>query len=275
MSVTALGTVTVSLAVLGATLWSAQRINDYAERQPQKFNQIDLFLAANRSREAATSVADRLRAMPDVRRVRLVPKEKAWARLQVDEPHLTEAMPENPLPDKFEVEAFDARHVERVARAVRDKTRFPEVAQVNDARQELRTILGFERLIKVTGGAIAVGLFLATLFIVYNTIRLTVFARRREIRIMQLVGATPAFIRFPLMLEGLFHGVIGGVLASGILLLCAREVSAFVASLHSPLLGEVPASLQPRDVAFGMLGIGAFIGLSGSYFSVRRFLRQV
>ena len=135
--------------------------------------------------------------------------------------------------------------------------------------------IGFARIVRVIGGSAALGLFAATLFIVQNTIRLTVFARRQEIRIMQLVGATPGFIRLPLLLEGVFHGVLGAVIAGGIVLFCGREVSRFVHTLNSPLVGDVPARLGPPEVIGGLIAIGAFVGLVGSYLSMRRFLRQM
>jgi cell division transport system permease protein len=275
MSLAALGTVTVALTVLGASLWTAHRINEFAETQPQKFNQIDVFLANEIERPQTLAVQERLRRLPHVKRVHLTTKEVAWARLQSDEPGLTQEVPGNPLPDKFEVEAADVNRVGQLAHLVRNRSQFPEVANVNDASEEIRTMLGFARVIKVVGGGAALGLFVATLFIVHNTIRLTVFARRREIRIMQLVGATPGFIRFPLLLEGLFHGVIGAAIASGIILLCGREVSRFIAQFHSPLLGDVPSRLGPGDVVFGLVVIGAFVGLAGSYLSMRRFLKQI
>jgi len=136
-------------------------------------------------------------------------------------------------------------------------------------------LLGFARVIKVLGSGMAIGLFIATLFIVQNTIRLTVYARRREIRIMQMVGATPGFIRLPLLLEGAFYGVTGGVIACGILAICAQEISRFVSDLHSPLVGDVPSQLSTPDVLVGLIGLGALVGVFGSYLAMRRFLRQI
>jgi cell division transport system permease protein len=144
-----------------------------------------------------------------------------------------------------------------------------------DAGEEVRTMLGFARVVKIVGGCASIGLFIATLFIVHNTIRLTVFARRREIRTMQLVGATPGFIRLPLLLEGLFHGIVGAFIASGVMLLCGREVSRFFIGLRSPLLGDVPSLLTPLQVVGVQVAIGAFVGLVGSYLAMRRFLKQV
>lgn len=275
MSIAALGTVTVALTVLGASVWTAERVHEIAERQPDKFNEVDVFLKTDATRQQALAAQRDASALPNVSSVRLVTREEAWARLRANNPALTDAMPENPLPDTLEVIAANPAQLDQVTTAMHDRNRFPVVAAVNDSNKVLRDVLGFARIIRVIGGAAAGGLFAATFFIVYNTIRLTVFARRHEIRIMQLVGATPGFIRFPLLLEGLLYGAVGAVIASGIIIACAHQVSGYTSVLHSPLLGDVPARLHALDVLAGLIAVGIVVGLVGSHFSVRRYLRQV
>lgn len=275
MSLAALGTVTVALTVLGASVWTAYRIHEFAQQQPQKFDQIEVFLEVSAERAQAEAVQERIRQLPGVKFVRLIPKEDAWKRMQSNEPPLADAVPDNPLPDALEIEPTTPGDVNRLSRLFSDKTQFPELHHVAAASQEIKTMLGVARVIKVIGGCAALGLFIATLFIVHNTIRLTVFARRREIRIMQLVGATAGFIRFPLLLEGLFHGILGAAIAGGVILLCGREVSRFIGSLNSPLIGDVPSVIRPADVVSGLVAVGALIGFIGSYLAMRRFLRQV
>ena len=275
MTLAALGTVTVALTVLGATLWTAYRVNEYARQQPQKFNQIAVFFSPDAERETSEAIQKKIQALPDVERVHLVTKETAWMQLQRDESVLTEALDGNPLPDKLEVDVKEASQVAETARTLRDTALFPEIDKVVDSGEVVKILLRFARLVKVIGGGAAVGLFVATLFIVHNTIRLTVFARRRELRIMQLVGATPNFNRLPLLLEGLFHGIVGGMIAAGILVLSGREVSQFVSSMHSPLVGDIPAYFAPYQVALIVVLLGAVISLFGSSLAIRRFLKQI
>lgn len=275
MSIAALGTVAVTLTVLGSSVWSVYRIHEFAQHQPQAFNEVDVFLRPEVSREDALAVQTRLEHLADVQTVRLVTKEQAWQDLTAQDKSLTESMPDDPLPDKFEIETSDTRQVQHLADKIRDANTFPEVEHVTDAGAEVRMMLAFARLVKVIGGGAAFGLFIATMFIVYNTIRLTVFARRREIRIMQLVGATPWFIRAPLLLEGLFHGVCGALLAGVLVLLAGHQVASFVSQIHSPLLGDIPTAATPFRVILGLVVIGAFVGLSGSYLSIHRYLKQV
>ncbi len=275
MSLAALGTVTVALTVLGASLWTAYRINEVAQDEPKTFNEVDVFMSRRATRAQTLDVINGVKKLPNVGSVRLVTKETAWAEMQRREPKLTQAMDTNPLPDKLEVEAVDPSHMDPLVRRLGRKAEFPDVADVTAASQEVKMLLGLARLVKAVGLAAAAGLFVATLFIVHNTIRLTVFARRREIKIMQLVGATPGFIRFPLLLEGVFHGVVGAGIAGALVLYGGHEVARFIHEINTPLVGDVPSRLGPVELVAGLVAIGALVGLVGSHFAMRRFLKQV
>ncbi len=275
MSLAALGTVTVALTVLGGSLWTTFRLNEFARLQPERFNRIDLFLPATSDRSVADALQKRIEKLPNVKNVELVPKEEAWKLIQQQEPTLTQALETNPLPDKLEVELEDPTQVSSLAQQFRDHKAFSQVEKVVDAGEEVRTLVNFARIIKIVGGGLSIGLFVATLFIIHNTIRLTVFARRREVRIMQMVGATPGFIRLPLLLEGLFHGTIGGIIAGVLVLLCGREVSLFVTSLKSPLVGNQASLLSPAQIFVLITLMGACLGVVGSFLAIRRFVRQI
>lgn len=275
MSLAALSTVTVALTVLGASLWTAFRINEVAQDEPKTFNEVDVFMSRQATRPQTLHVISGIKKLPNVGSVRLVTKETAWAEMQTREPKLSQAIDTNPLPDKLEVEAADPGRMDRLVRQLRMKTDFPEIKDVTAASDEVKILLGLARLVKAVGVTVAVGLFVATLFIVHNTIRLTVFARRREIKIMQLVGATPGFIRFPLLLEGVFHGVVGAMIAGGLVLYGGHEVARFIHEMNTPLVGDVPSRLGPVELVSGLVAIGALVGLVGSHFAMRRFLKQV
>ncbi len=274
MSLAALGTITVALTILGATLLSAYCIHEIAAGQPQRLNEIDVFLKVGLSRDRALAVEEQIRALPNVRAVALVSREEAWAQTRAGQPVLRELTLDNPLPDSFRVECGDVRGMDALTRTLQDTLQFPDVNWVNASNTEVRSLLALARVIRVLGGTISIALFGATLFIVYNTVRLTVFARRREIRIMQLVGATPFFIRFPLLVEALFYGVAGAVLACGLIWLGTREISRFVRQIHSPLMADVSVHLSPVEFASGLVAIGILIGIIGSSLAIRRFVRQ-
>jgi cell division transport system permease protein len=110
------------------------------------------------------------------------------------------------------------------------------------------------------------------MLIVNATIRLTVYARRREIRIMQLVGATNTFIRIPFICEGLFHGLLGGILSAGVVLLGYLEVVRYV-DMHLAFIDMLYSTRFLVLFGLGMVALGALVGATGSAMSLRRYLR--
>jgi len=102
-----------------------------------------------------------------------------------------------------------------------------------------------------------------------------VLARRREIRVMQLVGATPGFIRMPLVLEGIFYGVTGAMIASGVVAMIVYQVTIYTSRYMTPLAQDMPPPVSFGVVVLLMAGIGMAIGWMGSVLSIRRFLKRV
>ncbi len=275
MTLAALSTVSVALTILGASLWLSFRLQEIASRQPQKLNEVAVFLNLDVDREKAEALGGRIEKLDNVKKAVIVPKEKAWQELQAGQPSLQEVALENPLPDAFRIEVTDVSKMDGVISQLKDNSLFPEINWINSSNREVKTMLAIASLVKIIGGAASVGMTVATLFIIHNTIRLTVFARRKEIRIMQMVGATPRFIRFPLLMEGLFHGIVGALIASILLLICGFQVTRLMLQLRSPLLGEVPTHLTPLIMIPSLVLIGAILSYVGSYLSMRRFLKQI
>ncbi len=272
MSVAALSTITVSLAVLGGVLWAGLRVHEIVAQQPQQFNMIDVFMKPTASRQISLSTKTKIESIKSVKSVFLITKEQAWADLTHRDPTLTKALPDNPLMDRLQVVARNGADVKNLAHLLKNSQLFPNVMQVNDSGKEVRILLSFATLVRNIGIFLALSLAVATLFIVTNTIRLTAYARRREISIMSLVGATSWFIRLPLLVEGLFHGVVGGFIGSLFVLAAASEVAHFVAQLNSPLLMYGTSSIISWYVIPGLVGIGAIMGISGSLLAIRRYV---
>lgn len=285
MSVAALTTVTISLTVLGCAVLALFHLDRYASAQPRQF-EIVAFMRQDAARDAAVSVQGRVGALAGVRRVTLVGKEQALAEMRAADAGEGSAIAdalegENPFPDRLDIGLSDPSRSAGVAAALRDHGAFPEVEAVRDDRVTLDRLIGLSRLIRNIGGAVAILLFLATAMVIQNTIRLTVAARRREIRIMQLVGATPGFIRLPMVLEGIFYGAAGAVIASGVVIFVFTQVAMYVRRFESPLAALMPDAARPfgavgPGVVLGaMAATGAVLGLLSSLASIRRFLRRV
>ena len=151
------------------------------------------------------SVGRRLSALPDVKSVSFTDKDQAMDILKErmkDQPGILDALDgKNPLPSSYEVTFTEPEAVRRTADIVAD---YPEVEGTHYGQEIIEQLFQITRIIRWGGIALIIFLTLAMLFIISNTIRLTVFARRKEIAIMKYVGATNWFIRWPFLLEGLF-----------------------------------------------------------------------
>ena len=270
MAFASVTTMALALALLGGALLAILSLERFAERQPAKF-EMAVFLDRDLSRQRALNICDRVAHMPQVKQAKLVLKEKAWPQFRVSLQGKVDVsgVEGNPLPDAIRIKVKDPRQTGMAAAAIRQ---IPGVDQVNECKEQLRKVLALADFVKFIGTAIAIGLALAVMFIISNTIRLTVHARRREIGIMQLVSATNWFIRMPLIFEGIILGAIGGAL--GVLFVVGG--SAYLSSVAlrmMPLLEQFSSGVRPTQLALDMTSAGAIIGAMGSFISVRRFLR--
>ncbi len=223
----------------------------------------------------AVALAADVAALPSVRSVTFVSKNEALAefrdrlqqRNQVD---LTGFLDRNPLPASLEVKLVDPREYQAVVQLLQDRSHVvDDVVEVQKLVQQLTTVTGVLR----TGGfGLLVLVGLVVLFIIVNTIRLAVVARREEIEVMRLVGASDAFIRWPFIFEGAFVGLLGAAAALAVIGLASGPVTEFMYGFFRVLPLEL-GSLQ-RDVTLLVLGTGLGVGVLGSWLSVRSYLTR-
>ena len=213
-----------------------------------------------------------------VKRVEYVSKEDAYREERSRNPRAYELLGRNPLPDTFRITPSDPDKIDDIRDALSPLTPSgrrtnidPAIDEVRNRRDETSKILSATRVVKLTMALLAGLLIAASVLLIGNTIRLSVFARRREIEVMKLVGATDWFIRWPFVIEGIIVGALGGVVA--VLLLGVGKV-AFL----DPLADSFALIAAPHTINFiALIGVllGASIGVSalGSGISLRRFLR--
>ncbi len=223
----------------------------------------------------AQALAAEVAALPEVRAVRYVSKEEALARFrqrlrernQVD---LTGYLDRNPLPASLEVSLVDPREYQPVVDLLSSHEEVVEdVVEVQQLIQRLTSVTDVLR----TGGFVVLVLVgFVVLFIIVNTIRLAVVARREEIEIMRLVGASDAFIRWPFIFEGAIVGLLGAALALGILALLAPPVSELMYGFFRVL--PLQLGTLARDVVLLVGGTGLGVGVLGSWISVRSYLTK-
>jgi len=270
MSMASVIIIALSFGILGAFVLLALGLNNATQSILKDF-EIGVFLKKGTSEADVAELGSQLRSMPHVASVKLMPKDVAWEQRQAELRGQIElsGVEENPLPDKFRVRLDDPRYTARIAKAVR---RMPHVDEVAEAQQIVEQVVSIADAVKLIGAASAGVLFLVTAFIISNTIRLTLHARRREIRIMQLVGATNWFIRLPLVLEGIILGAVGGGIAYLIVLGGSHYVTQEV-TRRVPLFERFASGVDPVYFLVSMVALGCLVGAAGSLVSIRRFLR--
>jgi cell division transport system permease protein len=205
-----------------------------------------------------------------IKNYQFISRADALHRMQKKYPELTADLPSNPLPDSFEITPKHAEEVKQVSAAIRGQ-KFGGVDRVKDGQQTSKRILQVARVIEVVFLVAVVVLLAASVLLIANTIRLSIFSRRREIEVMKLVGATNWFVRGPFMVEGLLCGLVGAF-AAVVLLLIGKEAAL------PAILGHIDSSNDVKALGFTvtaliLLGVGLVVGAVGSGMTLRRYLK--
>ena len=271
MTFASIGTVAVSLFVLGVFLIMVMNMNKMASSLESQV-QISVYINDELPEQGRKEIERMTRDMKSVATIEYVPREVALKKLQErlgDNKKILDALGDsNPLPNAFLVTVHSADDVKKTAAAIADLYGVDEVKYGQDVAANLFELTHLMRLF----GAILMGLLLAaTVFIISNTIRLTVFARRKEIAIMKYVGATDWFIRWPFLFDGVGLGLIGGgVSAFALRNFYAAMVEKIYESLaFFPMVEQYPFM---NYVTIGLIGAGVIIGILGSTVSLKRFM---
>ena len=213
-----------------------------------------------------------------VGKVQYVSKAQALKEQRDRYPEAYDLLGSNPLPDTFRVTPDKPDNALKLKDALAPAapgggttTIDPSIDTVKNSKDDTQKILVATRVVKLTTGLLAVLLIVASVLLVSNTIRLSLFSRRREVEVMKLVGATDWFIRWPFVIEGIVLGAIGGLLA--VLLLLVGKIA-----LLDPLIDQFALLAAPKTIHLGVLIailLAASVGVSaaGSGLSLRRFLR--
>jgi cell division transport system permease protein len=272
MTLAAILTVGVSLALAGSALLLRQGVSS-ASSELRGGVPLTIFMNADATPSQLAAVRAELQRDSEVKSVRFYGKANSFAEFQrmfAGEPDLLHSVTESDLPPSFRV---TLRHVSEAEAVGQQFQGAPGVKQVAYAKKAVDTMLSVTRFAQLVILVLAVVLLGSALVLILNTIRMAIFARRREVAIMKLVGATNWFIRIPFMLEGLVEGFLGaigaGLLVLGIEALFSEVVHHYHLSLLQFLL--VPAGdVVLTEVA--VLVVGVLVGTGGSLLAIHRFL---
>lgn len=282
MALAAVITVFISTAILGGVLVTRDNLNEGATNLKNRV-MVEVFIRDDASAEAVQALERKLQGMPEVKTYRYISKEEALRIFRERYGSLADNLQSNPLPASYEIQAVDANDVDMIA-----KQFFTDPAVDNDpgthngvkyARETVRKMLGTISLIE-KGMWVTTGIFaLAAILLISTTVRLSIFARRREVEIMRLVGATNWFIRWPFVLEGFITGLIGAVLASAVVYAGNWGIANWIESSKINFIdlrvyelwwrvGAWPLGLMPT-----LIIIGALLGALGSFAALGRYLK--
>ena len=274
MTIAAISTVAISLLLLGGVQILGIVVDNLTGTWEAKV-EVSAYLKGDHTDGERTDLITEVETMPEVQDVTFVSSEQALEEFKAafpDKPTLWESLGPDSLPASLRIKLNNADDNELVSDAIEDH---PVVEEVRSGGEFIRRLLQVNSLLRTITFAMSVILLIAAGGLIANTIRVAVYARREEIGIMKLVGATNWFIRIPFMLEGLFAALVGAAVAGGIVVLANSLLFSRLANgTDLPFLQPI-FSFSTGEIGGILLllgGVGALVGLVGSTFALRRFL---
>ena len=264
-----LGTMTLTLLMLGFVVLLTQNV-DRTLSQLESQVEVAAFL---RDGADSAGLLAQVRRLPQVREARLVSREQVLDEMTRDYPYARDAaqLAGNPFPDTLRLRVDRVQDSTRVAAAVSRLNGVQDVEYgAGYVDQTVRTLSAVRG-----AGYVLVGLLLlGTLLNILNAVRVAIYARRNEISVMRLLGATRGFIRMPHLIEGVLLGLLAGVIAVGLLAPAYLGLAARVQTLV-PVLPIITDLNAVWPLLAALLGLGALVGLVGSFLATGRYLREL
>ena len=262
MTVAAVSTVAVSLFIVGGLGYAYVRLSAFADTLPSKF-ELRVFLNDGTKLPQISDTAQTIRRMPGVAQVVWMPRDVEWRKERAKYPHDTEGL-ENPLPDALRVTLAKLEGADSLVASIKH---LPTVLEVTDDPYSRGAVLGILNLLRWLGGVLGGLLFLTGGILIHNAIRMTIIVRRREIRIMQLVGASQLIVCTPFLIEGVLQGLLGGCVAT---LLVWSADKVFIRYAEKNIQLSASATQFPAGAILIVLcGAGAVYGLCCSGIAAR------
>ncbi|HVL50103.1 MAG TPA: permease-like cell division protein FtsX [Actinomycetota bacterium] len=270
LTLAAVSTVSISLLLLGVVMVGGEVLTKMVSSWEGKV-ELNVFLRDEATPEEVKALGTQANGMPEVDEVFFESKEEAfeeYKRMFKDSPAITENVDPNALPASYRIKLKDPNSAEPVASRLQGQPGVDEVQFGGEAMKRLLKFTGVVRTILVIAIVLTLG---AAVLLIANTIRLGIYARRKEIGIMKLVGATNWFIRVPFIFEGTVQAALGALVASA--LIYAGKVFGLDRMQDAILF--LPLTVSSGSIIrmfFTLLGIGIVIGIFGSTLALRRFL---
>ena len=277
MGLASIGSVTAVLIILGFVLIIVLNVNNVALVTKETFDEVAVYLDKGVDGSQIDEMGKAFKEIDGVMGVAFQTKEYALAQLKEDwgaDAFLLEGLRNNPLPNTYIVQLEDVSKSEEVIKQIQTFEGVESVQYYKDAVNSLIKIADF---IKKGGAAIIIILLLISVFIISNTIKITVLNRQKEIELMQYIGATNGYVRGPFIIEGIFLGLVGAIVSILIISLGYNYIINYLAGRYVALLSGMSGYMVGVDmilndliIIFSTIGIG--IGILGSLISLKKFL---
>lgn len=274
MSLASVTVLMACLIIMGAGIMIYFNINNVVDKV-QSQNVVMVYVADDATEDETTQIGTSLKGISNVESCEFVPKEVAFQE-QIQsmggDAALFEGFDEIPLPDTYKVTVKDLSQFENTVSQIKQINKVDSVRENSDLASKL---LSLRHAVSIVSVGLVVMLFLVALFIISNTIRITMFSRKLEISIMKAVGATNWFIRWPFMIEGMILGTISGIVSLGVLWgLYAVAEKVFAQTLSLIGFSLVPFSEYWWQILLVFVAIGLFTGGFGSLVSMAKYLKE-
>lgn len=277
MGLASIGSVMAVLIILGFILLIVLNVNNLALVTKESFDEIAVFVDKNADADLIKQMGKDFQEIDGVLSVGFQTKDYALQKLKSDwgdDASLLDGLKENPLPNTYIVQLTNVENSDRVIKQLKQYEGVEEVRFYKDAVNSLISISDF---VKKVGSGLIVILLLISIFIISNTIKITVLNRRKEIELMQYIGATNGYVRGPFMIEGIILGLIGSFAAIIILMMGYNYFIEYLAGRYITLLSGLSGyiiglDMILSDVTIIFLTIGIGIGILGSLISLKKFL---
>ena len=271
MAIASVLTVTLSMFILGVFLSAVLNINhmaSYLENQVE----MTVYLKDGLTTDQVMGIGKYLKAQPGMKEIKFTNKDQAMKdfRERMDQQGLLDAINGNPLPASYQMSFQTPEQLKTAAEVV---AKYQGVETVQYGKDIIEQLYKVAQVIRLSGIVLIIFLAGAELFIISNTIRLTVFARRREIQIMKYVGASNGFIRWPFLFEGMVIGFLGSGFASLILWEGYKTVVSEMAAAGLVFIPMIPLWPFMGYTTLIILAAGIVIGVMGSAISLRKYMK--
>ncbi len=274
MGLASISSISAVLVILGFVLILIMSINSLVIDVQNRFDEIEIFLAKDINDESKDKIETYAEGQDGVISVEYISQEDAIETMKEqwgEEAYLLEGIGEDTLPDSYIIKLEDIQDTEKIVEAINAIDGVEKVKYHKEIIEKLTTLASYIRL----GGVILIGILIAiSVFIISNTIKLTVLSRKREINIMKFVGATNSYIKTPFVLEGILFGILASFISIVIVYFgyeyLFESINEKLYVLFSVIL--VPPEAILKDVAIMFISIGSGIGAIGSMVSMRKHL---